>query len=53
MGCGVCWPIPAARRRTGNANRLKAEQEFQQEAMFQAYSALINDTTLAPGEFTR
>ncbi len=32
----------ALRGRVGQANRIKAERDYQQEAMFQAYAALLN-----------
>jgi glycosyltransferase involved in cell wall biosynthesis len=36
---------PALRRRIGAANRAKAEREFDQEAMFQTYAALLDGTS--------
>ena len=41
---------PALRRRVGEANRAKAEAEYDQETMFQAYAALLDRTGLVrPG----
>jgi hypothetical protein len=36
---------PESRRRIGHANRLKAEQDFDQAAMFAAHAALWRGTS--------
>jgi len=38
---------PVGRRRIGDANRLKAEQDFDQAAMFAAHASLWRGAPLA------